>query len=122
MSHQRVQQIVRIAGGSWWRLIWRTRIVRRDAVCTWCERPPGEVSKLVAGPNVYICDACMTAAERALEGRAGALEARRTGGSGRCDFCYRRRTVARAVVVGPRANVCADCLRVCREIADGRAA
>src|SRR5215212_9276086 len=44
LSHQRVQQIVDEAGGSWWRRAWRTRTVKRDAVCTFCSRPPGEVS------------------------------------------------------------------------------
>jgi len=57
LSHQRVQQVVRAAGGSWWQ-VWRRRLTPPDAVCTWCERPPGEVSKLIAGPNLYICDAC----------------------------------------------------------------
>src|SRR5713226_5610399 len=38
LSHQRVQQIVNAAGGSWWRRVWRTRNVKRDAVCTWCDR------------------------------------------------------------------------------------
>jgi hypothetical protein len=59
LSHQRVQQIVEAAGGSWWQRVWRTRVAYRDAVCTFCERPPSEVSKLVAGPNVYICDGCI---------------------------------------------------------------
>src|SRR5262245_60400518 len=55
ISHQRVQQIVEGAGGSWWQRVWRTRNAKRDAVCTFCERPPSEVAKLVAGPDVYIC-------------------------------------------------------------------
>src|SRR5260370_37955118 len=28
--------------------------------------PPSEVAKLIAGPNVFICDACVSAAERTL--------------------------------------------------------
>ena len=48
--------IVSLAGGTWWRRVWRTRTMPTDAVCTWCGRPPSEVSKLIAGPNVYICD------------------------------------------------------------------
>src|SRR5712691_3191414 len=65
LSHQRVQQIVRGAGGSWWQRVWRSRNAQRAAVCTFCQRPPSEVAKLIAGPNVFICDACITAAERA---------------------------------------------------------
>ena len=75
VSHQRVQQIVNDAGGSWWRRAWRTRIVKRDAVCTYCGRPPGEVAKLIAGPNVYICDACVQTAMRIMEQSADNEEA-----------------------------------------------
>src|SRR2546425_3047307 len=57
LSHQRVQQIVNVAGGSWWRRVWRTRNMTRDLVCTWCDRPSSEVAKLIAGPKVFICEA-----------------------------------------------------------------
>jgi len=116
LSHQRVQQIVSVAGGSWWRRAWHTRSVKRDAVCTWCGRPPSEVSKLIAGPNVFICDACVEATESTLtrtQGRRGTLRL--------CSFCHRRGNEKRALVIGP-ANVCSECLRICREILDGRAA
>ena len=49
LSHQRVQQIVSGAGGTWWRRAWRRRTIGPDAVCTWCGRPPSEVAKLIAG-------------------------------------------------------------------------
>ena len=39
-----------------------------------------------------------------------------------CSFCRRRRSAARPLVEGHGANVCGDCLRVCREILEGRAA
>src|SRR5262245_21647765 len=68
LSHQRVQQIVEAAGGSWWQRVWRTRAARRDAVCTFCGKPPSEVQKLVAGPDVYACDECVGRAERTLAG------------------------------------------------------
>src|SRR5919106_161691 len=69
LSHQRVQQVVTAAGGSWWQA-WRRRSAERDPICTWCERPPGEVAKLIAGPKVFICDACVAAAERAVKATA----------------------------------------------------
>jgi len=120
LSHQRVAQIVAAAGGSWWQRVWRTRTVRRDAVCTFCQRPPGEVSKLIAGPNVYICDACVAAGEETLSGamrRGGSSSAARGGGKGRCSFCGKRKEVFAAT-----ARVCAGCLALCREILDGRTA
>jgi hypothetical protein len=118
LSHQRVQQIVDEAGGSWWQRVWRTRNVKRDAVCTYCGHPPSEVKKLIAGPNVYICDACVSAAERTLG------EARRTTGpflagktGARCDFCSKK---PRALASAREASVCAECLKLCQEILEQR--
>ncbi len=119
LSHQRVQQIVEAAGGSWWRL-WRRRGAGPDAVCSWCERPPSEVEKLIAGPKVFICDACIAAAERALRGeRHGPNGLASVDRGARCDFCRKRAASARAVVTG-RRSVCVECLRTCREILDSR--
>ena len=125
VSHQRVQQMVDGAGGSWWSRLWRTRNSRRAAACTFCDRPPSEVSNLIAGPNVYICDACVSAAEQLLRGSpapdtpvvAAAAESR-----ARCTFCRKRVSDRRRVLSGKVANVCGDCLRVCRDILDGRVA
>ena len=111
LSHQRVQQIVTAAGGSWWQ-VWRSRRVKRDAVCTWCERPPSEVAKLIAGPNVFICDSCIAAAERQLNGRSRSAP---SGASRTCAFCSRRSNKARSLAHGIH-SICSDCVRVCREI------
>lgn len=119
LSHQRVQQIVSAAGGSWWQ-VWRRRTVMRDAVCTWCERPPSEVAKLIAGPKVYICDDCIGAAERTMRGTGDGAPRRVTSGVRiRCDFCAKRPSDTRPVVVGP-PHICSECLRICREILDSR--
>ena len=109
LSHQRVQQIVDRSGGSWWRRAWRTRNTTRDAICTWCDRPPAEVEKLVAGPNVYICDRCVREMERTLN------DAPASRAAGRCSFCHKRATAARRVTGTPAAAVCTECLALCRE-------
>jgi ClpX C4-type zinc finger len=120
LSHQRVQQIVSGAGGTWWRRAWRTRTARPDAVCTWCGRPPREVARLIAGPRVYICDGCIAAAERlASSGTAGPgpfLRIRTTGAARRCAFCGRRARPERALITAPAGHICTDCLHTCREI------
>jgi len=120
LSHQRVQQIVSAAGGSWW-VVWRTRRAARDPVCTWCDRPPSEVSRLISGPNVFICDTCVEAAERAMSGAdlgGGMLNPARAGTKRRCAFCNKRANEKRRIVTGA-ASVCSECLAVCREILDG---
>ena len=34
--------------------------------CSFCGKNASEVSKLVAGPKVYLCDACVAAASRIM--------------------------------------------------------
>jgi len=119
ISHQRVQPIVSAAGGSWWRRMWRTRRVTPDAVCTWCGRPPSEVAKLIAGPRVYICDACVESAERAAAGRPHGAFMNVTGRvAGRCGFCAKKADRTRSLVSASTGHVCTECLAVCREILD----
>jgi hypothetical protein len=120
LSHQRVQQIVSAAGGSWWRRMWRTRKVGPDAACTWCGRPARDVAKLIAGPNVYICDACVEAAERTLAGQRGDTgafaRADQKSAAGRCGFCARRAGQDRSLITAAPGHICTECLRTCREI------
>jgi hypothetical protein len=123
LSHQRVQQIVNKAGGSWWRGAWKTRRGTPDAVCTWCSRPPAEVARLIAGPHVYICDSCVDAAEQVAAGGSSTEAFGRTSAraaAGRCAFCSQRGGPDRPVVTGTGGHVCVECLRTCREILGGR--
>jgi hypothetical protein len=120
LSHQRVQQIVSTAGGSWWRRMWRTRKVPADAACTWCARPSRDVAKLIAGPNVYICDVCVEAAERTVVGEPtenGAFaRIEKKSSTARCGFCARRASPERPLITAAPGQICTDCLRICREI------
>ena len=121
LSHQRVQQIVQGAGGTWWRRVWRTRTVRPDAVCTWCGRPPSEVGRLIAGPSVYICDACIANAERAASGRRanGSFSVMtRPSIRRRCAFCGKTGGKERAMLAAAGGEICAACLQTCRQILD----
>ena len=36
--------------------------------CSFCRKKDSEVSKLVAGPRVYICDECVAIATRLMDG------------------------------------------------------
>lgn len=123
LSHQRVQQIVSGAGGSWWRRVWRTRNIRADAVCTWCRRPPSEVSKLIAGPNIFICDSCVESAESRANGRTSAgpfAQIKKRSVAMTCAFCGKWPNEKRVLITAQPGHVCTDCLRVCREILEGR--
>jgi ClpX C4-type zinc finger len=119
LSHQRVQQIVSGAGGTWWRHVWRSRTPRAGMFCTWCGRPDADVDKLIAGPRVYICDACVAAAERAAAGETAPgspFEPAMRRTNSRCSFCGKRAGNDRSMFVARPGNICSDCLRVCKEI------
>jgi len=40
----------------------------RQLRCSFCRKGEAEVEKLVAGPHVYICDACVAIATKMMEG------------------------------------------------------
>src|SRR5258708_17150354 len=120
LSHQRVQQMVGSAGGSWWHRVWRSRNARRNLICTFCERPDNQVAKLIAGPNVFICDACVALAERAKNGGSraarGSLTLAKEGAKARCSFCRKRRTADRPLLTSSAASICGECLHACQQI------
>jgi ClpX C4-type zinc finger len=41
--------------------------LQRPLACSFCGKSAAEVSKLVAGPKVYICDACVAVASRIID-------------------------------------------------------
>ncbi len=44
---------------------------RKQLRCSFCGKKEAEVSKLVAGPKVYICDACVVLARQIMENHSG---------------------------------------------------
>jgi hypothetical protein len=132
LSHQRVHQIVEEAGGSR-RWIRAKGGERRDdllLVCSFCGKSQGEVSKLIAGPGVYICGGCVALAE----GVISSGEAARTeygpvtavpGQAPRmlCSFCGKIRGQVAGMAIAPQAPhrktpaaICLECLALCDEI------
>jgi ClpX C4-type zinc finger len=118
LSHQRVQQMVGDAGGSWWQRVWRARNLKHNLACTFCQRSQDIVAKLIAGPNVFICDACVALAEQSMTGAPATHGIVLAGDQtkARCSFCRKRRTTERPILKGPAAGICAQCLNTCRQI------
>jgi hypothetical protein len=119
LSHQRVQQIVDAAGGSWWKRVWRSRNATRGLACTFCGNSAETVARLIAGPKVFICNSCVTMAEETLNGTqtdGNSMIIAGTETKGRCSFCGKPRMAHRQVVKAASANVCSECLGVCRQI------
>jgi hypothetical protein len=96
--------------------------------CTFCGRSQRQARKLIAGPGVYICDACVELAGGVVRSAAapGPIHAapEQDGGT-RCRFCTKRRDHVTGMAVTPAepgdtfagpAAICAECLLLCDEI------
>jgi ribosomal protein S14 len=126
ISHQRVQQVVESQGGSWWSRVWSTRSASGEFRCTFCGRSRDVATQLVAGPRVFICNACVVTASKALaKGRAKSgkheLSAAPSGSRARCTFCGGRHGGDRVVIMGEEASICSACLELAEQIMRKRA-
>ena len=89
--------------------------------CSFCNASQAQVSKLIAGPGVFICGDCVTAAQRvastgeATPGpRGGSVMLRAAVREAHgCSFCSKTTPVVDAMVKGARARICNECLDVC---------
>ena len=124
ISHQRVQQIVQSTGGTWWSRVWRTRRPGPDMACSFCGLLSEQVDKLIAGPEVFICDGCVALAEQVQRTQKAEANARANIGPIastriRCSFCGRKGGDVQ--LLGDReSTVCHECLGLCRRILDDR--
>ena len=76
--------------------------------CSSCGRSKVDVSHMIAGPNVYLCERCVAHAARQLATRRLA-PLRLAPDALRCRFCHQRRATGEVTAVGS-VIVCADCL------------
>jgi hypothetical protein len=137
LSHQRVHQIIEEAAEPTRRRRRRWRRPQRLSgplgPCSFCGRPREECAKLIAGPQVFICDRCVLQATRLADGAAvegqveGPLRLEPPGSQVRCGFCGEEAGEVRHLVAGglPGAaggkfgelpRICDKCLDLCLEI------
>lgn len=83
---------------------------RTSRECTFCSTPQDQAQRLIAGPNVFICDACVA------RFRAGE-EARQEEHGLHCSFCGQPQRQVSFLAVGPQGvSICNACLDLCQEI------
>ena len=105
---------------------------RPSLYCSFCGGSQHDVRKLIAGPSVYICDACVELAGGVIS--SGQAAAARLGplravppqdGQAPCSFCGKPPACGTTQAVlspqaagGPSAPpaICIECLGLCREI------
>lgn len=133
VSYQRVHQIVDVGAG---RGALKQSTGRLE--CSFCATDQRQTKKVIAGPDVYICDQCVDLANEVIA-EAGELSneltrlAVETDTQARCSFCGKRHREIGAVVTAPDSaavgkfgrrrarrhpgvRICRECLELCNEI------
>ncbi len=104
LSHQRVQQLVEATkDGRGWKRTSKPSVL---LVCTFCAKDQSEAAKLIAGPGVYICDACVQRARRGFKPQED------------CSFCGKSARADLRVRGSDVVAICTECLDLCDEIID----
>jgi hypothetical protein len=135
MSHQRVHQILDEAAEPTRRRWWRREVQLLSGPvgpCSFCGRPRDVCAKLIAGPEVFICDRCVVQATRqptgpAVEGQVeGSMRLEPPGSQAKCSFCGLGARKARPLVTsgltvpagkfGDLPRICGRCRDLCVEI------
>ena len=130
LNGQQLHQIVQQASGS--ERESRNRRADTGLTCSFCGTSQYEVRKLIAGPGVYICDACVELARGVISSggvtntRLGPVQAVTDQDARvRCRFCdkHRDQVAGMAVMsaetggeVSEPAAICDECLSLCVEI------
>ena len=64
----------------------------KELKCSFCGKPQSRVRKLIAGPNVYICDECIGVCTSILDDELDRSTSRRAMHSKSPSTCRRRRS------------------------------
>jgi len=120
LSHQRVHQIIESSGGT---AGWKPRNkTTADLACMFCGAARADVTYLIAGPGVYICDACVHLARQVVE-EADRRDRPRTHldplpvtSALGCSFCAKTASQVARLIAGPGVRICDQCLQFCVEV------
>lgn len=95
--------------------------------CSFCDKDQDEVHKLIAGPNVYICDECIAICNQVLAEERNPASLRLPDpdtiaqvSAVFCSLCTVPIDGAASIEVPERGALCSDCVRIIRKVLLGR--
>jgi hypothetical protein len=107
LSHQRVHQLVEGPGRRKRR--WKARASGSPGpMCSFCGKDRTAAAKLVSGPDVCICNACIN--------NNHALDAVHPQVALRCSFCGKGRSRVKHMFAAASVQMCGECRDLAREI------
>jgi hypothetical protein len=98
-------------------LAWYAIRLRPGDRCAFCDQHQDVVKYLIAGPRLFICDACVAICE-GITGQQDAPTDVADAVRVQCQFCGAGRDARELMVLGARGAICGDCVHVCRDILD----
>ncbi|HEY7124384.1 MAG TPA: ClpX C4-type zinc finger protein [Ktedonobacterales bacterium] len=96
--------------------------------CSFCDKPQEWVTRLIAGPNVFICNECVALCEQIIAEESPSSQASTPNKPPQharrpdlptylCSFCGKNQDQVARLIAGPnRVYVCDKCIVLCREI------
>jgi ATP-dependent protease Clp ATPase subunit len=92
--------------------------------CSFCGKNQEQVKKLIAGPDAWICDGCVSRAHAVIAKPgltaptpvATIQTVSDEAGAGQCSFCGKRRDQVAAMASAVDRRICDECLELCDEI------
>ena len=87
--------------------------------CSFCGKKQSEVSKLIAGPSVFICNDCIGDCDNAIaniEPTGKITIIIRETADATCSFCGRKPDEVERIVGVPTSRICNQCIKICKDI------
>jgi ATP-dependent protease Clp ATPase subunit len=94
--------------------------------CSFCGKSQKQVRKLIAGPQVYICDGCLGPVHAVIAEPSRTVstpiatiqQVSDEAGAEQCSFCGKPRRQVAAMTSTGDARICNECLELCDQIVD----
>jgi hypothetical protein len=90
--------------------------------CSFCGKSQGEIRKLIAGPNVYICDECVDLCNDILEREAESVSTREEAtpvhSIASCALCRLPKDVTELRMIGEKGVLCVECIDTVRSVVE----
>jgi ATP-dependent protease Clp ATPase subunit len=87
-----------------------------ELFCAFCSKSQSQVRSLVAGPDVHICNGCVTSAIQEMLQLSDGNSVSVAGYESRkflCSFCGKSQLEAKCLAAGPAVFICEECLGTC---------
>ncbi len=89
--------------------------------CSFCGKSQDEIRKLIAGPNVYICDECIDLSNETLEREVESVSPRDAAtpvsSIASCALCRLPKDVAELRMIGEKGVLCGECVDMVQSVA-----